>query len=225
MGALKHIDKADSQQAASVVSILQERLTFFRYLTDRDGAFSFRKFVQDEAERRSLFLMNIPQYDAIFQSLMTFAIDIMSREVLSLPDSHTGRITFRIDEFGSLAKMPSIFDFLTMGRSKGGFLKVTRPVVDHDAHLRVMRWIRTCVGPTRRRAAHRSSFTLLSEKSRSTFWLQLHSSLSNPFGKRQFRDKVTQKSIAFGEEATLTDARDLGTESLKPATRSVSKTW
>ena len=26
------------------------------------------------------------------------------------------------DEFGSLAKMPCIFDFLTMGRSKGGFL-------------------------------------------------------------------------------------------------------
>ena len=27
-----------------------------------------------------------------------------------------------VDEFGSLAKMPRIFDFLTMGRSKGGFL-------------------------------------------------------------------------------------------------------
>ena len=94
MGALKHIDKADSNQAASVVSILQERLTFFRYLTDRDGAFSFRKFIQDEAERRSLFLMNIPQYEAIFRPLMTFVIDIMTREVLSLPDSHTRRITF-----------------------------------------------------------------------------------------------------------------------------------
>jgi type IV secretory pathway TraG/TraD family ATPase VirD4 len=122
MGALKHIDKADSQQAASVVSILQERLTFFRYLTDRDGTFSFRQFIQNDRDKRSLFLMNIPQYDAIFQPLMTFVIDIMTREVLSLPDSHTRRITFLIDEFGSLAKMPSIFDFLTMGRSKGGFL-------------------------------------------------------------------------------------------------------
>ena len=35
MGALKHIDKADSNQAASIISILQERLTFFRYLTDQ----------------------------------------------------------------------------------------------------------------------------------------------------------------------------------------------
>ena len=122
LGALKHIDKADSNQAASIISILQERLTFFRYLTGHDGPFSFRKFIRDDSERRNLFLMNIRQYDAIFRSLMTFVIDIMTREVLSLRDSFTRRITFVVDEFGSLAKMPCIFDFLTMGRSKGGVL-------------------------------------------------------------------------------------------------------
>ncbi len=122
LGALKHIDKADSNQAASVISILQERLTFFRYLTDSDGTFSFRRFIRNDEDRRNLYLMNIRQYDAIFRSLMTFVIDIMIREVLSLADSFSRRITFVVDEFGSLAKMPCIFDFLTMGRSKGGFL-------------------------------------------------------------------------------------------------------
>jgi type IV secretory pathway TraG/TraD family ATPase VirD4 len=122
IGALKHIDKADSNQAASVISILQERLTFFRYLTDRDGDFSFRRFIHEDSDRRNLFLMNIRKYDAIFRPLMTYVIDIMTREVLSLQDSYTRRITFLIDEFGSLGKMASIFDFLTMGRSKGGFL-------------------------------------------------------------------------------------------------------
>jgi len=122
LGALKHIDKADSNQAASIISILQERLTFFRYLRDRDGSFSFRKFIRDDSDRRSLFLMNIRKYDAIFRSLMSFVIEIMIREVLSLTDSFSRRITFIVDEFGSLAKMPGIFDFLTMGRSKGGFL-------------------------------------------------------------------------------------------------------
>lgn len=122
MGALKHIDKADSNQAASIISILQERITFFRYLTDSDGSFSFRKYIRNDDDRRKLFLMNIRQYDAIFRSLMTFVIDIMTREVLSLTDSFTRRITFVVDEFGSLSKMPCIFDFLTMGRSKGGFL-------------------------------------------------------------------------------------------------------
>lgn len=83
LGALKHIDKADSSQATSVIFILQERLTFFRSLTDSDGDFSFRRFIQDETERRSLLLMNIRQYDAIFRPLMTFVIDAMIGEVLS----------------------------------------------------------------------------------------------------------------------------------------------
>ncbi len=122
LGAIKHIDKAESNQAASVISILQERISFFRYLTDSDGTFSFRKYIQDESDRRNLFLMNIRQYEAIFKPLMTFVIDIMTREVLSLSDSYKRRITFVVDEFGSLSKMPCIFDFLTMGRSKGGFL-------------------------------------------------------------------------------------------------------
>src|SRR5213078_2160633 len=68
------------------------------------------------------FLMNIRKYEAIFRPLMTFVIDIMTREVLSLTDSYSRRITFVVDEFGSLDKMPCIFDFLTMGRSKGGVL-------------------------------------------------------------------------------------------------------
>ena len=121
-GALKHIDRDDSTQAASVISILQERLTFFRYLCDADGTFSFRDYIRDENRKGNLFLMNIRRYDAIFRPLMTFVIDIMIREVLSLTDSFDRRITFIVDEFGSLAKMPAIFDFLTMGRSKGGFL-------------------------------------------------------------------------------------------------------
>jgi len=124
-GALKHIDKHDSNQAASVISILQERIVFFRYLTDRDGTFSFRDYIsQEDKFPGSLFLMNIRRYDAIFRPLMTFVVDVMIREVLSLTDSFNRRITFLIDEFGSLAKLPAVFDFLTMARSKGGFLVI-----------------------------------------------------------------------------------------------------
>ncbi len=122
LGALKHSDKADSNQAASVISILQERLTFFRYLTDRDGPFPFCSFIRNDRDRRNLFLMNIQQHEAIFRPLMSFIIDIMIREVLSLTDDNQRRITFVVDEFGSLDKMPSIFNCLMMGRSKGGFL-------------------------------------------------------------------------------------------------------
>jgi len=135
-GALKHIDRHDSSQAASVISILQERISFFRYLINVNGTFSFRDYISKEDKYPgSLFLMNIRNYDAIFRPLMTFAIDVMIREVLSLPDSFERRITFLIDEFGSLAKLPAVFDFLTMARSKGGFLVIANQDLGSVANI------------------------------------------------------------------------------------------
>ncbi len=125
-GALKHIENPDSPQASSVLSVLQERITFFKYIYDTDGNFSFRDFINKE-KNRNLFLLNIKQNDSVFRPLMTFVIDIMIRESLSLPDiilPADRRINFFIDEFGSLSKMSSVFDFLTMARAKGGALYV-----------------------------------------------------------------------------------------------------
>ncbi|MEN8223162.1 MAG: type IV secretion system DNA-binding domain-containing protein [Acidobacteriota bacterium] len=125
-GALKHIENPDSPQASSVLSVLQERITFFKYIYDSHGDFSFREFIRED-KNRNLFLLNIKQNDSIFRPLMTFVIDIMIRESLSLPDitlPADRRINFFIDEFGSLSKMSSIFDFLTMARAKGGALYV-----------------------------------------------------------------------------------------------------
>jgi len=125
-GALKHIENPDSPQASSILSVLQERISFFKYIYDSEGDFSFREFINDE-KNRNLFLLNIKRNDSIFKPLITFVIDIMIRESLSLPDitlPSDRRINFFIDEFGSLSKMPSIFDFLTMARAKGGALYV-----------------------------------------------------------------------------------------------------
>ena len=54
--ALKHIDKGDSNQSASIISILQERIQFFKYLVDQDGDFSFRDFVNSESGRLFVFI-------------------------------------------------------------------------------------------------------------------------------------------------------------------------
>ncbi len=125
-GALKHIENPESPQASSVLSVLQERISFFKYIYDTDGDFSFRKFISD-GSNRNLYLLNIKQNDHVFRPLMTFVIDIMIRESLSLPDIKLPadrRINFFIDEFGTLGKMSSVFDFLTMARAKGGALYV-----------------------------------------------------------------------------------------------------
>ncbi|SFL43943.1 type IV secretory system conjugative DNA transfer family protein [Pelosinus propionicus] len=125
-GALKHIDKSDSPASASIISILQERIQFFRYLVDLDGDFSFRKFIRDqhenEGQQPNLFILNIEQYSIIFKPLMTLAIDTMCREALSMPDKLDRRIFFIIDELGTLNRMDSILKLETVGRSKGACL-------------------------------------------------------------------------------------------------------
>jgi hypothetical protein len=119
--ALKHIDKGDSNQSASIISILQERIQFFKYLVDMDGDFSFRDFVKSD-QNACLYLLNIEQYKTIFKPLMTFAIDTLVREILSLEDDPDRRVFFIIDELGSLYRLESILDLLTVGRSKGACL-------------------------------------------------------------------------------------------------------
>jgi len=124
-GALKHIDKADSPAAASIISILQERIQFFHYLVDLNGDFSFRKYIREQANekyRHNLFILNIEQYSTLFKPLMTLCLDMMIRETLSLPDSLTRRIWFIIDELGTLYRMDSVIKLETVGRSKGGCL-------------------------------------------------------------------------------------------------------
>lgn len=120
-GVIKHIDKSDTNQSANIISILQERLQFFKYLIGFDGNFSFRKFIK-ETNNENLFLLNIEQYESIFKPLMTFVVDTIIRENLSLEDNLDRRIFFIIDELGSLYKLESLLKLLQIGRSKGGAL-------------------------------------------------------------------------------------------------------
>lgn len=128
--ALKHIDKGETTTSATIISVLQERISFLKYLVDMEGDFSFKKFVREERMRHdgvfkphpNLFILNIEQYKTIFKPLMSLAIDTLIRETLSLPDKLDRRLFFIIDELGSLYRMESIIDLLTIGRSKGGCL-------------------------------------------------------------------------------------------------------
>ena len=113
----------DSRQGASVMSALVRKISFIEYLVDNDGDFSFRSFIQD-CKHRKLFIPNITRYKQIFKPLISYAIDTMIREVLSLDDDLSRRIFFFLDEFGSLSKMDSVFSFLKESRSKGGSLIV-----------------------------------------------------------------------------------------------------
>jgi len=125
-GALKHIESKGSGPAASVISTLTEKISWFRFVTDLDGDFSFRDFIRRPGSG-NLFLLNIKNYAETFRPLMTFAFDLMIRETLSLPDTtreENRRLWFCIDEIGSLDQISVLFELLTVGRSKGAGLVV-----------------------------------------------------------------------------------------------------
>ena len=128
--AIKHIDKSDSTTSANIMSLLLERNHFLKYLTDMDGTFSFRKFIRDQAldangqyiPKPNLFILNVDQYKSIFKPVMTLIINTMIQQTLSLPDDISRRIFFIIDELGSLFRLDSVIDLITVGRSKGASL-------------------------------------------------------------------------------------------------------
>jgi len=117
-GAIKHIEKEEANSSANIVSVLQERIQFFRYLIDLDGDFSLREYIRNNSTQ-NLYLLNIDLYKNIFKPLMSLVVDIMIREILSLPDDLNRRIFIIIDELGSLYKLESVLDLVTIGRSKG----------------------------------------------------------------------------------------------------------
>jgi type IV secretory pathway TraG/TraD family ATPase VirD4 len=112
----------DSREAAGVLSTIHEKINFLEYMIDCDGPFSFRNYIADEKETRNLFIPNIANFKNIFMPLFSFGIDIMIKEVLSMPDDFKRRIFFLIDEFSSLNTIQSIFDFQRESGSKGGSL-------------------------------------------------------------------------------------------------------
>lgn len=110
------------RQGNSILSTLLQKIDFLHCLIDADGVFSFRDYIRDEKDKRSLYLLNMPKFNMIYKPLLTFVINIMIREVLSLKDDPERRVFFLIDEFGSLSKVEAIISFLKESRSKGGAL-------------------------------------------------------------------------------------------------------
>lgn len=193
--ALKHID-GDSKPAMGIMSTLQSCIPFLRYIADKDGPFSFRDFIQDEHEKRRLYLLNIRNYEPIFKPLMTFIIDVMIREVLSLKDNRDKRTFFVIDEFASLGKLSSVFDFIGMARSKGGSLLLANQDLG-------------AIESTYGRPLLKTFYNNLSNK----IILRIEDPetsrfLSDAFGEREIIKKMESRSMSpgdFGDRHTISD--------------------
>ena len=84
-----------------------------------DGPFSITKWIRDENEKGFIFVSNFADIKDTLRPLLSLAIDLLGKRLLSMPDSRTRRVHFLIDEFAQLQKLPTIVDLLAVGRSKG----------------------------------------------------------------------------------------------------------
>lgn len=124
---LKHIDSAGvTGPAANVLSGLTTAISWFYDLRESDGPFSLRDYIASTTGK-NLYLLNIMEYAEKYRPLMTFVFDVLINATLSLPDTNhreQRRIWYVIDEVGSLNQIKSLFNLLTVARSKGGCLLV-----------------------------------------------------------------------------------------------------
>ncbi|MBP2658650.1 MAG: hypothetical protein H6Q69_1682 [Firmicutes bacterium] len=114
--ALKFLTGAD-ETVTSIMTTLANRIEFMKYLRGLDGGFSLKNWVT--AGQQNIFLLNVEEFSKIFRPLMSMAIEILARGVLSLPDAENRRIFFVLDELGTLNRLDSLLQLITVGRSKG----------------------------------------------------------------------------------------------------------
>ncbi len=116
---LAHIMHPGQKQSDSVLSVMMEKLAFFKYLKNSDGDFSISNWFQQQGGR-ILFLSNQTIYQDSLKPILTLFFDLMGRKLLSLGESKDRRVFLFLDELGQLNKVSMIERLLTQSRSKGG---------------------------------------------------------------------------------------------------------
>jgi len=112
-----YIQDGSSKQAVSVHSVLMQYAKSFQYLKDLDGDFSIQKWIENP--KGNIFIPNYANTKDTLKPILSLFVDLLGRQLLSLPDDINRRIFFFEDEFGTLQRMSTIINLLTLGRSKG----------------------------------------------------------------------------------------------------------
>jgi len=118
---LKDVDKQSGGISSSVLATLSFfTASFTRPEVAEPGWFSAKHWlIDDKTDGQALFLLNPAKYAENYKSYFTVILDMLLKEMISIPTDITRRVWFFIDEFGSLFKLDSIIRLLAEGRSKG----------------------------------------------------------------------------------------------------------
>ena len=115
----RYIEDASSKQAMSVFSVMMQYAKAFEFMAMADGDFSIRNWLESD-KPGFIFVTNYSDVKDTLKPILSLFIDLMGRKLLSMPDNPDRRIFFMLDEFGTLQRLPTIVNLLTLSRSKGG---------------------------------------------------------------------------------------------------------
>lgn len=113
-----HLQDPNARHVGGMLSTLQQFTRVFQYMTTGQQAnFSVNEWIA--SHNGWIFLSNYPDLQDTLRPILSLFVDIVSRRILSLPDDRQRRIHIVVDEFGTLHKLKSLQNLLTLGRSKG----------------------------------------------------------------------------------------------------------
>ncbi len=107
---------SNPRNASDVMSTLMRYISWLEYA--EDGDFTIQSWLNDPS-KRFIFVANNPKIKDIQKPLLALFIDLISKNVLFLPEDRNRRFYFLLDELGTLGRLNSVVDLLTQGRSKG----------------------------------------------------------------------------------------------------------
>ncbi len=114
-----YIQDASSKQAMSVVAVMMQYVKSFEYMSKADGSFSITEWLNDP-KPGGIFITNYADVKDTLRPILSLFVDLLGRKLLSMKDDHQRRVFFLLDEFGTLQRLSTIKDLLTLSRSKGG---------------------------------------------------------------------------------------------------------
>ncbi len=114
-----YIQDASSKQAMSVAAVMMQYVKSFEYMAKVDGKFSITNWLNDPSPG-TIFITNSADVKDTLRPILSLFVDLLGRKLLSMKDDRERRIFFILDEFGTLQRLSTIKDLLTLSRSKGG---------------------------------------------------------------------------------------------------------
>jgi len=114
-----YIQDASSKQEMSVVAVMMQYVKSFEYMSKADGDFSITNWLIDP-KPGTIFITNYADVKDTLKPILSLFVDLLGRKLLSMKDDHQRRVFFILDEFGTLQRLSTIKDLMTLSRSKGG---------------------------------------------------------------------------------------------------------